>query len=124
MTLATTMSTADLAWALHGNVTPSTEDQYQRCLDAADAECLTIVDPYDDGSSSGGCAPVGWWPIPPGGQALYDSIVLQRSVEWWKANDAAFGAIGTTGQGLMAPTGGIDRLALALYPVKQQWGLA
>jgi len=108
------MTTADLAWALHLSVTGTNEVQLQRCLDAADVECYAAVDPVTE--------------VTPYGTevtALYDSVCLQRAVEWWKANDAAFGIVGSAEiGGLRAPKDGFDRHYTALAPLKQQWGLA
>ena len=48
-----------------------------------------------------------------------------RGVEWWKANDAAFGVIGFDDTGaLQAPRDGFARHAATLNPLKQQWGVA
>jgi hypothetical protein len=111
---ATTMTPADLAAALRAKVTPSNEAALQRCLDAADAECLAAVDPDLVVN-----------PLAIEEQPLYDSVVLQRSVEWWKANDAAFGIVGTAEVGgLRAPKDGFDRHYTVLAPLKQQWGCA
>jgi hypothetical protein len=111
---ATTMTVDDLATALRITVTDGNREALQRRLDAADAECLAEVDPYSD-------APL----VPANGQALYDSTVLQRAVEWWKANDAAFGIVGfSESGGLRAPRDGFDRHAAVLSPLVQQWGLA
>ena len=117
---ATTMTVDDLATALRITATEANDAALQRCLDAADAECLAEVDPMLTPT------PLITAPIVIGnGQALYDSVVLQRAVEWWKANDAAFGIVGfaETG-GLRAPRDGFARHAHALSPLVQQWGLA
>lgn len=108
------MTPADLAAALRISATPTNTPALQRCIDAADHECLASIDPFERVN-----------PLAVDEQPLYDSTVLQRSVEWWKANDAAFGIVGyaETG-GLRAPKDGFDRHAVVLAPLKQQWGLA
>ena len=109
------MTTADLAWALGYKAVGTNEEQLQRCLDAADTECYAAVDPVEVVTPLGaGVEPM----------ALYDSVVLQRAVEWWKANDAAFGALGYSETGGLRPPDGFERHYAALAPMKEQWGLA
>lgn len=113
----TTMAPEDLAKALGLGVSAvdPNRDALQRCLDAADIEAEAAVDSVDPAAAL------------TYGQPLYDSVVLQRSVEWWKANDAAFGGVGSAETGGLrprAPEAPFDRHAAALAPLKQQWGCA
>jgi len=57
--------------------------------------------------------------------ALANRVNIVRGVEWFKAQDAAFGVIGSVDTGtLAAPRDGFNRHAYALSPLKQRWGLA
>jgi hypothetical protein len=57
--------------------------------------------------------------------ALANRVNVLRGVEWYKANDAAFGVIGFDQTGaLQAPRDGFNRHAYTLTPLKQQWGVA
>jgi len=109
----------ELAGALRNRVTPENTDALQACLDAAAAEIdhdVNWLDPTQD-------------PHYPEGDtrsALLNRVNLVRGVEWWKANDAAFGVIGyndVTGA-LQAPRDGFARHAITLTPCKERWGLA
>jgi hypothetical protein len=58
-------------------------------------------------------------------EPLANRVNVLRGVEWWKANDAAFGILGSTDTGaLHTPRDGFARHARVLLPLKQQWGLA
>jgi hypothetical protein len=60
-----------------------------------------------------------------GDLALANRVNILRAVEWWKANDAAFGVIGFDETGaLQAPRDGFNRHAYTLTPLKRQWGVA
>jgi len=105
----------ELASALNKRVTPEMETALQVCLDAAAREIDHEVD----------------WTQPPrtvddaGDLALLNRVNLARGVEWWKANDAAFGVIGFDQTGaLRAPTDGFKRHAGSLLPLKEQWPIA
>jgi len=102
----------ELAAALRIRVTTENEPGLQSCLDAAAAEIDHDVDrPAED-------------PIPDG-DALANRVNLVRGVEWYKANDAAFGVIGFDQTGaLQAPRDGFNRHAYTLTPLKRRWGLA
>lgn len=64
-------------------------------------------------------------PIPSPETGLLNRVNLLRGVEWWKANDAAFGVIGFDQTGvLQAPRDGFARHAATLTPQKRQWGIA
>jgi hypothetical protein len=100
----------ELAAALRIRVSPENTPALQACLDAAAAEidhtiaALEAIDAADP---------------------LANRVNIVRGVEWFKANDAAFGVIGFDDSGaLQAPRNGFRRHAAALIPRKQQWGVA
>lgn len=102
---------AELSVALRVPVTPENEPVMQRCLDAAaleidDAICRTSDDPLapDD--------------------PLAHSVNLMRGVEWWKANDAAFGWLGAGDEALRLPRSTFARHAVTLTPLRHRWGVA
>jgi hypothetical protein len=100
----------ELATALRVRVTEENTDGLQACLDAAAEEIDHDVDRVE--------------PIPED-DALANRVNILRAVEWYKANDAAFGVIGFDQTGaLQAPRDGFNRHAYTLTPLKQQWGLA
>lgn len=91
--------------------TPDQTVILQRCLDTAaieidDAICRPADDPVD--------------PADP----LAHSVNLMRGVEWWKANDAAFGYIGAGEDALRLPRSTFSRHAAALTPLRRGWGVA
>jgi hypothetical protein len=99
----------ELATALRIQVTPANTETLQACLDAAAIEIDDAVDRID--------------PIPDA-DPLANRVNLLRGVEWFKANDAAFGVIGVSETGsLQAPRNTMRRHAIALLPLKQQWGV-
>jgi hypothetical protein len=105
-------TTDELATALRIRETTTNEPLLQACLDAAAEEIDHEVarDTAD--------------PIPTG-DALANRVNIVRGVEWYKANDAAFGVIGFDQTGaLQAPRDGFNRHAYELLPLKQGWGLA
>ena len=64
-------------------------------------------------------------PSHPTGDPLANRVNVLRGVEWFKANDAAFGVIGFDQTGaLTAPRDGFTRHAYALTPLRRQWGIA
>lgn len=99
-----------LAKALRITLSAGNTADLQRCLDAAAIEIDDAVDrttpiPMDD--------------------PLAMSVNILRGVEWWKANDAAFGVLGVSDTGtLQAPRNTMRRHAIALLPLKEQYGLA
>ena len=100
----------ELAAALRIRVTAENTPQLQLCLDAAAREIDDAVDRVD--------------PVPDG-DALANRVNLVRGVEWYKANDAAFGVIGFDETGaLRLPKSTFARHAVTLTPLKQQWGVA
>ena len=101
-----------LAAALRIRVTTENTEALQACLDAAAQEIDHDCDRFIDD------------PIPDD-DPLAGRVNLVRGVEWFKANDAAFGVIGFDQTGaLQAPRDGFNRHAFALTPLKQQWGVA
>lgn len=100
----------ELAAALRTKLTPENTATLQACLDAAASEIDDAVDRTD--------------PIPPA-DALVNRVNLLRGVEWYKANDAAWGILGFDESGaLRLPRSTFARHALTLMPLKQQWGVA
>jgi len=104
-----------LAAALRMRVTAQNTDDLQRCLDASALEIDAWLDrPVDD--------PV---PSDAGSQALAASVNIARGLEWYKANDAAFGAIGFADSGVLrVPGDTFARHAAILIPLKLQYGIA
>ena len=104
----------ELRFALN-KTKPFTADETaagQKCIDAAADE----MDHYVDRLASD--------PIP-AESALANRVNVLRAVEWWKANDAAFGVIGNAETGaLQAPRDSFARHGRELVPLKQQWGVA
>jgi hypothetical protein len=99
----------ELAAALRITVSPANQAGLQSCLDAAAIEiddALDRLEPLD--------------PLDP----LANRVNILRGVEWFKANDAAFGVIGVSDTGtLQAPRNTFKRHSIALLPHKQQWGV-
>ena len=99
----------ELAAALRITVTATNQDSLQACLDAAASEIDNTVDRLDELDPS---------------DPLANRVNIVRGVEWFKANDAAFGVIGVSDTGtLQAPRNTFRRHAVALLPLKQQWGV-
>jgi len=100
---------SELAAALRISVTAGNQDTLQACLDAAASEIDNTADRVD--------------PIDPA-DPLVNRVNLLRGVEWYKANDAAFGVIGVSDTGtLQAPRNTFRRHAVSLLPLKQRWGV-
>jgi hypothetical protein len=100
----------ELAAALRVRVTAENTAGLQRCLDAAADEIDHAVDRVD---------------TMPTDDPLANRVNIVRGVEWWKANDAAFGVLGVSDTGtLQAPRNTMRRHQSALLPLKQQWGVA
>jgi len=100
----------ELAAALRVQLTAGNTPQLQTCLDAAAVEIDDAVDRTD--------------PIPPD-HPLANRVNLLRGVEWWKANDAAFGALGFQDIGVLRlPKATFARHAVTLTPLRQRWGVA
>lgn len=102
----------ELAQALRIRVTDTNTPGLQACLNAAAQEIDHEIDRREGE------------PIP-AGDALANRVNIARGVEWYKANDAAFGMVGFDEAGaLTVPRDAFARHAQALTPLKQQWGLA
>ena len=102
----------DLAQRLRTRVTSENTALLQSCLDAAAQEIDAWADRFEDD------------PIPATDPLAHEGN-LARAVEWYKAADAAFGAIGYTDTGtLRAPRDDFARHAIRLTPLKQRFGLA
>lgn len=100
-----------LAAALHTTVTPKNTDWLQSCLDAATVEIDHAIDRVDV--------------LPPELLPLAEQVNVARGVEWWKANDAAFGGVGFPDTGILAvPRDPFARHAATLIPAKQLFGIA
>jgi hypothetical protein len=105
-------SAEDLASALRIQVTPKT----QTLLDAAVAAASIEID-HECGRDEAD-------PIPPDDPLAY-VVCIARGVEWFKANDAAYGVIGFDATGVLAaPRDGFARHAANLIPLKQSFGIA
>lgn len=115
--IANPLATVDeLAIALRGKFNVDQQEGLQLCIDAATAEIGAYVDP-----ASGILGDV-WGEYE---AALANRACLARAAEWWRANDALFGVIGSAELGqLRAPRDGFARHAANLTPLKEQWGFA
>jgi hypothetical protein len=104
----------ELADALRTAVTAKNSDRLAACLDAAFAEIESARDPL-----------AGAPPLTGSSLALARQINIIRGLEWFKANDAAFGVLGFEGVGaLNVRPDGFARHAAALTPLVTQFGLA
>lgn len=104
----------ELAAALRVSAAAVSLSALAACLDAAAAEIDAAIDRVDPAV-----------PLTSDQLALVNRVNLVRAVEWWKANDAAFGVIGFADTGaLQAPRNGFNRHRSALRPLKQQHGVA
>jgi len=98
----------ELAAALRIALTPANQPSLQACLDAAATEIDyavgEIVNPPDP---------------------LLNRVNLLRGVEWWKANDAAFGSPATPpGAALAVPPSSFAPHSATLTPLKSLFGVA
>jgi hypothetical protein len=101
-----------LAAALRVTVTPKNSEWLALCLDAAASVVDQLCDrPADD--------PM---PDPPPALAVTENIAI--GIEFYKANDAAFGAVGFADIGVMSvPADVYARHRNALIPIKVQFGV-
>ena len=100
----------ELAGALRIAVTAANQTSLQACLDAAAIEIDAAMDRTEPVAD---------------GDALTNRVNLLRGVEWFKAQDAAFGVIGMAETGaLRAPNNTFARSYVALMPHKQLFGVA
>jgi hypothetical protein len=109
----TVYATADeLASAVRVTVNVKNQADLDACVAAASEEIDQYID-LPDGQVL---------PDPP--PALVNRVCVARGVEWWKANDSAFGALGFDGTGVLtAPRDGFARHALNLIPHKARFGV-
>lgn len=102
-----------LAAALRVQVTAANTDRLQACVDAASEEIDHALGRLDAE------------PLPDPAPALIGQVCVARAVEWWKASDAAFGALGFDNVGVLtAPRDGFARHAADLIPYTQTFGVA
>lgn len=101
-------TTAELADALRIAETPANSASLQACLDAAALEIDSALDEQPVVS-----------PNP-----LLNRVNILRGVEWWKANDAAFGAPAGGGAPLLVPPSSFAKLSATLTPLKATFGVA
>lgn len=102
-----------LAAALRITVTAANTDQLVLCLEAAAQEINDAIDSLDPPDYT-----EPWIP-------LVNRVNVLRGVEWFKANDAAFGILGFDQTGAVRiPKASFTRHALTLLPVKEQFGVA
>lgn len=103
-----------VAEALRITVTPANRATLEACCEAAATEIVASIDSPD----------------PPDYAAEPDPLVnrtnVLRAVEWFKANDAAFGVLGIheSAGAIRTPRNPFIRHALTLLPLKQRFGLA
>ena len=104
---------AQLAEALRIAVTAANTDTLTACCEAAAVEINHTLDSLDIPDYA-----EPWDP-------LVNRVNVLRGVEWFKANDAAFGVIGYDQTGaIRTPRNGFARHAMTLLPVKAQFGVA
>ena len=107
---------AEVAQALRVAVTPDNTTALQACVDAAAFEIDDAIDLPVDVTPS----------FTPGQLALANRVNVLRAVEWWKANDAAIGAVGFDQSGaLQVPRSTFSlRHGGTVTPLKAQFGIA
>lgn len=104
-------SADDLALAVRVKLTAENAPLLASCVGAASVE----IDHYLDRSD----------PLPEPTPDLVRQVCIARGVEWWKASDAAFGALGFDGTGVLtAPQDTFARHARNLIPYKAAFGVA
>jgi hypothetical protein len=103
----------ELAQALRIAVTAANSDMLTACCEAAAQEIDQAIASSDPPDYTVTASP------------LVNRVNVLRGVEWFKANDAAFGVIGYDQTGAVrTPRNGFARHALTLVPVKQRFGVA
>ena len=98
----------ELADALRVTLTAANQASLQACLDAAAVE---IDDALDAATTP-----------PDPANALLNRVNILRGVEWWKANDAAYGA--PAASLTMIPADSFARHSATLLPLKTVFGVA
>lgn len=103
--------------------TPSAEQTValQRCIDTAMAEIIAEIDLVDPDALD--LENLGLEDLH---LALATEVNLERAIEHWKQEEAAFGILGIGADlvAVRAPRDSWERHALKLTPLKEQWGLA
>lgn len=102
-----------LAEALRVTVTTKNAEWLGLSVEAAASEIDQYLDrPADD-------------PLPEPPPALATTVNVARGIEWYKANDSAFGAVGFADIGVLAaPADPFARHARTLIPLKVKFGVA
>lgn len=101
-----------LAAALRIAVTTKNSEWLELCLEAGASVVDQLCDRPDDDPM----------PVPPPALAVTENIAI--SLEFYKANDAAFGAVGFADIGVMSvPADVYARHRNALIPLKVQFGV-
>jgi hypothetical protein len=101
-------TTGELAEALRIAETVQNVETLRACLDAAALEIDAVLED----------APL----LDP--NPLLNRVNVLRGVEWWKANDAAFGAPAGGGAPLLVPPSSFAKLSATLTPLKTTFGVA
>lgn len=106
-------SADDLAAAVRVTVSAKNQAQLDACVAAASEEIDHELDRAVDD------------PLPDPAPALVHETCIARGVEWWKASDAAFGALGFDGAvAVQTPRDAFARHAANLVPYKRGFGVA
>jgi hypothetical protein len=100
----------ELAAALRISVTAANQAALDACLAAAAVEIDYALDVAGTG--------------PIDADPLANRVNVLRGVEWWKANDAAFGSPAGAGGSLAEPAGSFARHSATLLPLKSTFGVA
>jgi hypothetical protein len=101
---------AQLADALRVTVTAKNSELLSLSVEAAARE----IDQYCDRAGT---------PIP-AGDPLATMVNVARGIEWFKANDSAYGVVGFADVGVLnTPADGFARHARNLIPLKVQFGI-
>lgn len=105
----------ELAAALRITVTAANTSTLEACLEAAVVEIDDAIDAVPEAVPSWSEQQL----------ALLNRVNVLRGVEWFKANDAAFGVLGFDQTGAVRiPKASFTRHALTLLPLKEQFGVA
>ena len=103
-----------LAAAVRVAVSAKNQDDLDACVAAASEEIDQYRDAFPDSV-----------PLPDPPPALVNRVCIARGVEWWKANDAAFGALGFDATGVLTvPQDTFARHGRNLIAYKERFGVA
>jgi hypothetical protein len=109
----------EVAEALNINreLSPDEVVRIWRCIESSSAEIDAAIGWYGDEPDPGSWNDSEY--------SLANSICIVRSVEWWKANDAAFGVVGSSETGILrTPREGFERHRNVLMPLIESFGIA